>query len=289
LLKPTLDRLYDSFNMPDSATDPIQIVRRFPAGEDREIVGFCAAGLAFGRVSSVLQSIERLLVVMGERPARFVRQFDPVRDAPPLRDFVHRWIRGTDMVALLWVLRQMLERSGSLEGFFIEGDAGGEDVREAIDSFSRRALTLDLRAAYGHVPARPGVNYFFPRPSAGSACKRMNLFMRWMVRRDALDLGVWTRVSPSRLIVPLDTHVIRVGRCLKLTRYASPGWPMALDITRALRRLDSGDPVKYDFSVCHLGMMNACGFETTRGSADCPLKGVCAPRARRRPVRSSIG
>jgi uncharacterized protein (TIGR02757 family) len=106
--------------------------------------------------------------------------------------------------------------------------------------------------------------------------------MRWMVRRDALDLGVWTRVSPARLIVPLDTHVIRVGRCLKLTRYTSPGWPMALDITRALRVLDPADPVKYDFSVCHLGMMNACGFQTSRGNAHCPLKAVCKPRERRR-------
>ena len=280
LLKPTLDRLYDSFNMADSATDPIQIVRRFTRDDDREVVAFCAAGLAFGRVSSVMQSISRLVAVMGERPADFVRGFNPARDAAPLRDFVHRWTRGVDVIALLWVLHQMLERSGSLESFFLEGDDGGEDVREALDSFSRRAMALDLRMAYGRVPARPGVSYFFPRPSAGSGCKRLNLFMRWMVRRDELDLGVWTRVSPARLIVPLDTHVIRVGRCLKLTRYSSPGWPMALDITRALRALDPEDPVKYDFSVCHLGMMNACGFQTPRGNSQCPLKGVCSPRRR---------
>lgn len=280
LLKPTLDRLYDSFNMADSATDPIQIVRRFTRDDDQEVVGFCAAGLAFGRVSSVMQSIARLVAVMGDRPADFVRRFDPARDSAPLRDFVHRWTRGVDVIALLWVLHQMLERSGSIESFFLEGDDGGEDVRDALDSFSRRAMALDLRTAYGRVPARPGVCYFFPRPSAGSGCKRLNLFMRWMVRRDELDLGVWTRVSPARLIVPLDTHVIRVGRCLKLTRYSSPGWPMALDITRALRALDPDDPVKYDFSVCHLGMMNACGFQTPRGNSQCPLKGVCSPRRR---------
>ena len=280
LLKPTLDGLYDSFNMPDSATDPIQVVRRFSRNDDREVVAFCAAGLAFGRVSSVLQSIERLVVLMGASPAAFVRRFEPGRDGAALRSFVHRWIRGADIIALLWVLHQMLERSGSLESFFLEGDPEGEDVREALDSFSSRAMALDLRAAYGRVPARPGVGYFFPRPSAGSGCKRLNLFMRWMVRHDALDLGVWTRVSPSRLIVPLDTHIIRVGRCLKLTRYTSPGMPMALDITRALRALDPADPVKYDFSVCHLGMMNACGFQTPRGNTHCPLKGVCSPRQR---------
>lgn len=280
-LKTTLDRLYDSFNMPDSATDPIQIVRRFTRPADREVVGFIAAGLAFGRVSSVLQSIERVLDLMGPSPAEFVRTFDPRRNGPAFRDFVHRWIRGTDVVALLWVLHQMSVRSGSIEAFFVEGDDGGHDVQAALDSFSSRALALDLRAAYGRLPARAGVCYFFPRPSAGSACKRLNLFMRWMVRHDALDLGVWTRVSPARLIVPLDTHVIRVGRCLRLTRYTSPGWRMALDITKALRAIDPEDPVKYDFSVCHLGMMNACGFGTARADAHCPLKGVCVPRPRR--------
>jgi uncharacterized protein (TIGR02757 family) len=281
-LKITLDGLYDSFNAPDSATDPIQLVRRYSRPDDVEVVAFCAAGLAFGRVTSVMQSIRRLLDVMGERPALFVRRFEVARDGPGLRDFVHRWIRGVDVIALLWILHQMLERNGSLESFFLDGDDGGEDVREALDAFSRRALALDLRAAYGKLPAKPGVSYFFPRPSAGSACKRLNLFMRWMVRRDALDLGVWTRVSASRLIVPLDTHVIRVGRCLKLTRRTSPGWMMALDITRALRALDPADPVRYDFSVCHLGMMNACGYATPRGSRDCPLKGVCSPRTRQR-------
>src|SRR5207245_1019346 len=120
------------------------------------------------------------------------------------------------------------------------------------------------KAAYGRVPRRPGVCYFFPRPSVGSGCKRLNLFLRWMVRRDALDLGVWTRVSPAKLVVPLDTHVIRVGRCLRLTRYTSPGWAMAQDITASLRHLDADDPVKYDFALCHLGMMNACGFMRAR-------------------------
>lgn len=277
VLKPPLDGLYDSFNMADSATDPVQIVRRYARPEDQEVVAFCAAGLAFGRVSSVMQSIDRVAQVMGPEPAAFVRRFEPVRDGAPLRDFVHRWTRGVDVIALLWVLKQMLDRSGSIEGFFLEGDEGGEDIREALDSFSQRAMALDLRTAYGRVPARPGVGYFFPRPSGGSGCKRLNLFMRWMVRRDALDLGIWTRVSPSRLIVPLDTHIIRVGRCLRLTHYTSPGWPMALEITRALRALDPDDPVKYDFSVCHLGMMNACGSGTPRGNSQCPLKAVCHP------------
>jgi uncharacterized protein (TIGR02757 family) len=281
-----LDRLYADFNAPDSAADPIQIVRRYDRADDREVVGFCAASLAFGRVGSVMQSIERLVALMGSHPASFVRTFDPHRDAAAFRHLVHRWTRGPDLVALLWVVRQMLDRDGSIEGFFLkEYDPGADDVEAALDRFSSRALALDLRAAYGRVPRRPGVCYFFPRPSAGSGCKRLNLFLRWMVRRDALDLGVWTHVSPAKLVVPLDTHVVRVGRCLALTRYTSPGWPMARDITASLRRLDPGDPVKYDYALCHLGMMNACGFNRAQRDSQCPLRGACRPGARR-PRRS---
>jgi uncharacterized protein (TIGR02757 family) len=224
---------------------------------------------------------------MGPRPADYVRTFEPSRRAAAFDGFVHRWTRGVDLIALLWMMKQMLDRHGSIEGFFVEGyDPAAGDVGPALDSFSVRARELDIRAAYGRTPRRPGVCYFFPRPSSGSACKRLNLFLRWMVRRDALDLGVWSRVPASALIVPLDTHVIRVGRCLRLTRYTSPGWRMASDITAALRSIDPRDPVKYDFSLCHLGMMNACGFNRAQADSQCPLRGVCRPRLRkRRPSR----
>jgi uncharacterized protein (TIGR02757 family) len=288
-LSSSLDRLYAEFNYPDSATDPIQIVRRYQRPDDREVVAFCAAALAFGRVASVLQSIERLLAILGDRPAAYVRTFDPPRQQHAFVELVHRWIGGADLVALLWIVKQILDRSGSIEAFFLEGDEpSASDVTAALDSLSTRALAMDLTAAYGlkHVARGKGVSYFFPRPSAGSACKRLNLFLRWMVRHDRLDLGVWSHVSPARLIVPLDTHVIRVGRCLRLTRYTSPGWRMAQDITKALRALNPLDPVKYDFSLCHLGMMNACGFSRPQADAQCPLRGLCRPRARtRRPSR----
>jgi uncharacterized protein (TIGR02757 family) len=173
----------------------------------------------------------------------------------------------------------MLEEAGTIESFFARGDdPAASDVGTALEVFSRRALDTNLRPAYGRVPARPGVCYFFPRPSAGSACKRLNLYLRWMVRRDAVDLGVWSQVSPARLVVPLDTHVIRVGRCLRLTRYRSPGWRMAVDITTALRQIDPADPVRYDFSLCHLGMMNACGYGRAQKDSQCPLRGACRPR-----------
>lgn len=273
-----LEDLYRTFDHPDAATDPVHIVRRYTAPDDREIVGFCAAALAFGRVASVLNSIESLLAAMGPHPAEFVRVFDAERDRGAIDPLVHRWIRGRDLVALVLVLQRMLHESGTIERFFAAcDDPAAPDVGPALEAFSTRALQTDLTRAYGRMPGRPGVCYFFPRPSAGSACKRLNLFLRWMVRRDAIDLGTWTSVSPSRLIIPLDTHVIRLGRCLRLTRYSSPNWKMAAEITASLRAL-SDDPVRYDFSLCHVGMMNACGYGRAQADRQCPLKGICRPR-----------
>jgi uncharacterized protein (TIGR02757 family) len=283
LLKVRLDAQYESFNFAESATDPIQIVRRYADPADREVAGFCAAALAFGRVASVLQSIERLMDVMGPAPATFVRGFDPKRDGRALKPLIHRWTRGDDLIALVIILQRMLQ-SGSIEHFFAEGlDPAAADVSGALESFSARALAVDVRAAYGNRKCHPGVAYFFPRPSNGSGCKRMNLFLRWMVRKDGVDLGVWSAIPASKLIVPLDTHVIRLGRCLRLTSYTSPGWKMAAQITESLRALDPLDPVKYDFSLCHIGMADQCGFNRAKKDSVCPLKGFCKPRASSRP------
>ncbi|TAK15928.1 MAG: TIGR02757 family protein [Acidobacteria bacterium] len=269
-MKLALDRLYDAFNAPESAMDPIQIVRRYRRVEDREIVAFIAAGLAFGRVASVMASIEAVCRVMGPSPSTFVREFDPQRDGEALKRFVHRWVKGADVIGVLMVLRSMIEEHGSIEACFASGyDASHEDLAPAIEAFARRG----------------GKSYFFARPSTGSACKRMNLFLRWMIRRDGVDPGGWTRIPASKLLVPLDTHTIRVGKCLGLTRRVSPGWKMAADITAALRAADPQDPVRYDFALCHLSMMGGCGFGTKRGSADCPLKQHCRPSGRRRASR----
>jgi uncharacterized protein (TIGR02757 family) len=284
-LRKRLDDLYVSFNCVDSATDPIQLVRRFESPADREVAGFCAAALAFGRVASVLQSIERVFAVMGRSPAAYVRSFDPGRQARDLKPIVHRWTKGEDLTALVLILQRML-LTGSIEAFFLEGyDPKAPDLSASLESFSTRALQTNLRPAYGNRTPRPGVGYFFSRPSCGGACKRLNLFLRWMVRKDAVDFGIWKTVSASKLVVPLDTHVIRVGRCLGLTRYTSPGWRMAADITASLRKLDADDPVKYDFSLCHLGMADQCGFNRAQGDSECPLRGVCRP-ARPRKLKS---
>lgn len=278
VLKQRLDEQYAQFNN-DAVTDPIQIVRRYRRPEDQEIVGFCASALAFGRVQSVINSIEGLVGVMGDSPAAYVRGFEPARDRRSLDHLVHRWTKGIDLAALVWILRQMLDSHRTVEKFFVDGaDPQAQTVEAALDAFSRRACALDQRKVYGRTVRKPGVAYFFARPSSGGACKRLNLFLRWMVRHDGVDLGVWTRVRASQLIVPLDTHVIRLGRCLGLTRYSSPGWKMAADITASLRMFDPEDPVRYDFSLCHIGMMNACGYGKKQGDSQCPLRGQCRPQ-----------
>lgn len=280
-----LETLYAQFNLDRAVADPIYVVRRYARDDDREVVAFIAAALAFGRVASVLASLEAVLAVLGPQPATFIRAFDPARDVARFAHIRHRWTSGADVAALVWLLRQMIDTHGSLEGFFAAGhDPAAADVGPGLESLSTRALALDLSAVYGRRRPKPGVGYFFSRPSSGGACKRLNLFLRWVVRRDVVDLGLWTRVRPAQLVVPLDTHVIRVGRCLGLTRYRSPGWRMAAQITEALRQIDPGDPVRYDFSLCHVGMMGACGSGRRQGDTQCPLRGACRPARAQRSV-----
>ena len=147
---------------------------------------------------------------------------------------------------------------GSVEAFFAEGlNPGDADVGRALASFSARALALDHGGLYRGrgLPREAGVRYFFPSPEAGSACKRLNLYLRWMARRDGVDLGVWRRPSPSQLVLPIDAHTFAIARRVRLTHYTSPGWAMALDVTRRLRQLDPADPVKYDFAFHRMGLL----------------------------------
>jgi uncharacterized protein (TIGR02757 family) len=174
-----------------------------------------------------------------------------------LSSFRHRFNDGRDLACLFFLIRQMLESHGSIEGFFAEGcPADASDVGPALASFSARALSLDHAGLYPgrRIPRGAGVRFFFPSPKDGSACKRLNLYLRWMVRRDGVDLGVWKTMDAAHLVIPLDAHVLAIAKRTGLTRYRSAGWPMAVDITRRLRRLDPADPVKYDFALHRMGL-----------------------------------
>lgn len=261
-LRRRLDGLYRRYGSGYLHTDPVHFPRRYAAPDDREVSAFLTTALAYGRVAQIHTSVDRLLSLMGEHPAAFARSFDPRADAKRLRGFVHRFNDARDVGLLVWYLGQMLRASGSLETYFLRGAAAGaDDTGPALASFTRRALALDCSPFYrdGVLPADAGVRYFLPSPADGSSCKRLNLFLRWMVRSDdGVDMGLWRGVSPAQLIIPLDTHVSRIAANIGLTRRRTVNWKMAQEVTARLRRLDPHDPVKYDFALCRLGILEAC-------------------------------
>jgi len=256
-LRRRLDELYRQYDHRFVSPDPLELVRSQSGDADREVAGLVASGLAFGTVAQIKRSISSVLEALGPRPAEAVARLDPRAAALRLRRFRHRWTSGRDVACLLFFVRQMRESHGSVEAFFAEGLSPGDaDVGRALVSFSARALALDHGGLYRgrRLPESAGVRYFFPSPEKGSACKRLNLYLRWMARRDGVDLGVWRRPDPSQLVLPLDAHTIAIARKVRLTRYRSPGWAMALDVTRRLRALDPADPVKYDFAFHRMGL-----------------------------------
>jgi uncharacterized protein (TIGR02757 family) len=255
-LRRRLEALYLRYDPRFVDPDPLQFVRAQKTPADREVVGLLASSLAYGNVAQIKKSIATVLALLGPRPAEAVRQLDPVAAARRLSGFRHRFNDGRDVACLLFFARQMIESHGSVEGFFAEGHSAHPDVGPALASFSARALALDHGGLYRGrgLPARAGVRFFFPSPKDGSACKRLNLYLRWMVRRGGVDLGLWRTVEPSVLVIPLDAHIYAIARRVRLTRYKSPGWAMAADITRRLRRLNPEDPVKYDFAFHRMGL-----------------------------------
>jgi uncharacterized protein (TIGR02757 family) len=257
-LRRRLEDLYRQYDHRFVTPDPLEFVRAQTNDADREVVGLLASGLAFGRVGQIKRAIAAVLAALGPRPSEAVATLDPRAVAARLRGFRHRWIAGRDVACLLSFAKQMRESHGSVEAFFAEGlSAGDPDVGPALASFSARALALDHDGLYRgrRLPENAGVRSFLPSPEKGSACKRLNLYLRWMARRDGVDLGVWRRPDPSQLVLPLDAHTIAITRKLGLTRYRSPGWAMALDVTRRLRALDPSDPVKFDFAFHRMGLL----------------------------------
>lgn len=283
ILKDRLEYLYSTFDIRYLSPDPLEIVHRYARREDREVVGFLASSLAYGRVSQIIASVNRLLGIMeadGGSPAEFVRGFDPARDGGSLMNFRHRFNNGEDMACLLYWMRQAMEEGGSLGGYFLAGYRPEEsNVGPSLSRFVRRLLELDRGPFFPAGLPAPGqqVRYLLSTPEDGSACKRLNLYLRWMVRRgDKLDFGLWKEVSTAQLVIPLDAHVSRIARYLGLTTRRTTTWRTALEVTDRLRALDPKDPVKYDFSLCRLGIWEFCPkkrhFLKCRA---CPLVDVC--------------
>jgi uncharacterized protein (TIGR02757 family) len=287
-LREPLERLYADFDYAARVPrDAIRFPLRYAAPRDRELVGLLAACLAYGRVDLFSRALEGVLGAMGASPARFVLGFDVERHAALFAGFRYRFNRPRDLVAFCVAARQILERHGSLEACFLAGDPPAGDLRPALEAFARAFLEADLRGVFPRGRLSRGYRHLFPLPSAGGPCKRWHLYLRWMVRREPPDFGLWSRVAPARLLVPVDTHVENMSRAIGLTQRRARTWKMAEEITARLALLDPDDPVKYDFALCHKRMSGDClDRREPRVCASCGLREVCRhwTRAASRPA-----
>jgi len=240
------EELYERFNHREFVSpDPLQFLYEYPKPEDREIVGLVASALAYGRVSQILRSVSAVLEHLGPSPGQYLREvpFRSLRRS--LRGFRHRFAGGEDVARLFFGAACLVRRFGSLRACF---EAGLSDEDETILPALSRFVDSLLAAAGGPV------GHLLPRPAERSACKRLNLYLRWMVRRDEVDPGGWDSIPPRKLIVPLDTHMYHIGRVLGMTSRKSADMKAALEITAAFRRVAPDDPVRYDFALTRLGI-----------------------------------
>jgi uncharacterized protein (TIGR02757 family) len=273
-MKDVLEGLYARYNHRDFVkSDPLQFVYRYSEPADMEIAGFLAAELAYGRVQQIEKAINDLLGRMGESPFRFVRNFDE-RKRRKLKDFKYRFISGDDISDLLVLLKNVLSRYGGIRGFFMQGyNRNDKDVVPAVSRFCDSLLDMYAGTQNDCVPK--GLRYLLPRPAAGGACKRLNLFLRWMVRNDEVDAGLWNSIDKAKLIVPVDVHMARLCRILGFYSRKTVSLSTAIEITEGFRGLEPADPVKYDFALSRLGILKNCTGRTNKRCEDCELLGFC--------------
>ncbi len=242
-----LERLYARFNRREFVIpDPLQVVYRYPEIRDREVVALLAAGLAFGRVNQILSAIERVLLILGPRPALFLAESKENQIHSTLASFRYRFVAGHELSSLLLGLKRVLIQYGSVEALF------KEHLQPAANNLLPRLLEEVVSELLFHAGLEK--SYLLPNPARGSACKRLFLFLRWMVRQDHVDPGGWNVVSPSDLIVPLDTHMFHIAKDLGLTRRKQANLKTAIEITHAFRQINPEDPVKYDFVITRFGI-----------------------------------
>jgi uncharacterized protein (TIGR02757 family) len=266
--------------------DPVEFPHRYSDPRDVEAVALLSASLAYGRADLFKPKIASLLEALGPSPARAMSELTVPQAAKLLRGFVYRFNLPADLGVLLLGIGAQLQRHGSLEAAFLHGRVASWQA--TLATFARgvreAAPEREIVRAMGRTR---GLAHLLPSAEAGAA-KRLNLYLRWMVRKDAIDLGVWRRVSPAELLIPLDTHVMRLSRWLGLTSRSTLGWAAAEEVTASLRLLDPADPVRYDFALCHYGMSGACpATPVPRNCAGCPLRSACAVGSRdeARPTR----
>lgn len=261
--------------------DPLVSVLRYDDPADQEVAGLIAALLAYGRVDLLLAHARELLGHLGDRPAARIRA-----GIPGLPAMSYRFHRTADLLALLRGVRKMLLQHGRLGiAFHAHLSSSNGDLREGLARFAE-----ELSGAAGR--AGPGLRFLLADPRGGGACKRWNLYLRWMVRRvdGDPDPGPWSDlVSPSLLRVPLDTHLVRISRRLGFTTRRTADWKMVEEVTAALRGLDPADPIRYDFPLCHLGIRGGCPPALSHDNCRiCPLRPVCPTGIASRRVPDTV-
>jgi uncharacterized protein (TIGR02757 family) len=246
LLKERLEEIYERHHN-RQAVDPDPLLFLYPYRDvrDREVVSLIASSLAYGRVLQILKSVSTVLGRMNPSPANFLVYSSTKEIISTFKDFRHRFTSGADMAYLLCGAKKIMEEYGSLyRAFTMNLKRDHETVLNALTGF--------VKAFFRFIPQKE--NSLLPRPERGSACKRWNLFLRWMVRKDEVDPGGWEKIPTAKLIVPLDTHMHRIGLGLRFTERKQADMKAAMEITAAFRLIAPDDPVRYDFSLTRLGI-----------------------------------
>jgi uncharacterized protein (TIGR02757 family) len=269
-LKAILNRFYREYDFKGRiAHDPIEFPHRYKDPGDIEVSGFIASCLAYGRVDLFKAVVARILARMGASPHAFILSFNIKKEAQLFTGIKYRFNETDDIVCLIFLLHTVLRKYSTLENAFMKFHSPSSgNIEKGLSGLMAEFLSCDTSAVYGKNIRPPGLAQFFPSPVNGSACKRSNLFLRWMIRDRDIDLGIWKGVEKNRLVIPLDTHIARISRCLGFTTRKSQDWKTAIEITEALKKLDPEDPLKYDFSLCHHGISGVC-----RGMKDNECKG----------------
>jgi uncharacterized protein (TIGR02757 family) len=267
-LRLRLDALVATFDVTTIEPDPLQLVLRYSGSRDQEIAGLLAAAFAYGRADIVVANVGRVLDRMTPSPYVYLSAFDPAEARYRFAGFAHRFHKTPDLVLLLSSIAAALRAYTTLGDLFrLCYDQTDLDIGPSLARFvdaligERRTKALD---------------YLLTSPANHSACKRMNLFLRWMVRRTPPDLGIWTFVDPSKLVMPVDTHVHRIATFLGLNNRKSADWKAARALTDRLAKFDRSDPVRYDFAICRLGILDLCSRRRRKENCDvCLLRDVC--------------
>lgn len=249
-LKQKLDYHYKAFDKSQLEPDPLQFPHLFKDDKDIEVMAFIASVFAYGNVKQIINTLNKFLIISDNKPYDFIKNFSA--NSNSTLSLNHRFYSNGDVIQLFQLLKNVYDEFGSLKNLFLSGyDSKNESIKKGITNFGQHFLNK-AKKELGETSR--GLVFMFPLPEKGSACKRMNLFLRWMVRKDHLDFGLWEDIPSSKLIMPVDTHVARICKKLKLTKRKNVSWKMAEEITENLKKFDPSDPVKYDFAICHIGM-----------------------------------